>query len=95
MGGKDKYYYSKGIYLFCFSNHLPSKYNKVVGDLAQTQIMDDEQGVGLLYKLMKVSSISVFSTMSVNDEPVSIFHVATSFLVFFGSIFHNRANIMV
>lgn len=43
---------------------------QVVGDLTQTQIVDKEQGVGLLYKLMKIEHISMASIAGPSEAPV-------------------------
>ncbi|ELR22530.1 uncharacterized protein ACA1_142210 [Acanthamoeba castellanii str. Neff] len=45
---------------------------EAVSDLTQTQIFDKEQNVGLLYKLMKIASITISSTMGSADTPVPI-----------------------
>jgi hypothetical protein len=49
---------------------------QAVSDLTQTQIFDKEQNVGLLYKLMKIASITISSTMGSADTPVRCCHCA-------------------
>jgi hypothetical protein len=47
---------------------------QAVSDLTQTQIFDKEQNVGLLYKVMKIASITISSTMGAGDTPVRCCH---------------------